>query len=85
MTDVAQKSQQHAIIGIVVSDSMTNTVVVEVEHKIKHPEYHKFVTRKKRFVANVADVTCKVGDKVSLKQIRPISKTKKWQVSAIVH
>lgn len=84
MTDSTQKNQQ-SVIGLVISDRMAKSVVVEIETKIKHKAYHKFVTRKKKLVANVDGVSCKVGDKVALIQIRPVSKTKKWQVQQVIN
>jgi small subunit ribosomal protein S17 len=62
--------------GVVVSDKMKDTVVVLVERYVKHPKYEKFIKRKKKFKAHDAGNTKKIGDKVEIKETKPISKDK---------
>lgn len=66
--------------GKVVSTKMAKTVVVAVDHYVKHPKYGKFIVRTKRYQAHCEDGGLKVGDKVTIKETRPISKNKKFVV-----
>jgi small subunit ribosomal protein S17 len=70
--------------GVVVSDKMDKTVVVEVEDRIKHPRYAKIIRRTKRYKAHDGDNACGVGDRVRLMETRPISATKRWRVAEIL-
>ena len=66
--------------GVVVSDKMDKTVTVKVEHRIMHPLYKKFIRRTKKYAAHDENNACKIGDTVSIRECRPISKRKKWEV-----
>ena len=66
--------------GVVVSDKMAKTVVVEVGRFIKHPKYGKYVTSTKRYKAHDENNKFKVGEKVSIREVRPISKDKTFEV-----
>ena len=66
--------------GTVVSDKMKDTVVVLVERYEKHPKYEKFIKRKKRFKAHDAGNTRKVGERVDIRETKPISKDKHFVV-----
>ena len=66
--------------GVVVSDKMDKTVVVNVERKFLHPLYKKYIKRSKRYHAHDENNTHKVGDTVSIQECRPLSKTKRWEV-----
>ena len=70
--------------GLVVSDKMDKTVVVEVEDRVKHPKYGKVIRRTKRYKAHDAENACGVGDRVVLTETRPLSATKRWRVSQII-
>jgi small subunit ribosomal protein S17 len=70
--------------GLVVSDKMDKTVVVEVEDRVKHPKYGKVIRRTKRYKAHDAENACGVGDRVVLMETRPLSATKRWRVSRIL-
>ena len=70
--------------GLVVSDKMDKTVVVEVEDRVKHPKYGKVIRRTKRYKAHDAENACGVGDRVLLTETRPLSATKRWRVSQIL-
>jgi small subunit ribosomal protein S17 len=82
MTEKAKKVRERR--GIVVRDRMEKTVVVEVTRKVRHPKYHKFITRRARYKAHDAENACKVGDQVILEETRPLSKTKRWRIKEIV-
>jgi small subunit ribosomal protein S17 len=70
--------------GIVISDKMDKTVVVQVDRLVKHPVYLKYVRRRAKFKAHDENNTCQKGDRVVIAETRPFSKTKRWQVSQIV-
>ena len=66
--------------GVVVSDKMDKTVIVNVERKFPHPLYKKYIKRSKRYHAHDENNTHKVGDTVNIQECRPLSKTKRWEV-----
>ena len=66
--------------GVVVSDACDKTIVVRVERRVMHPVYKKFIKRSKRYAAHDEANACKTGDVVSIRECRPISKTKRWEV-----
>ncbi|HIN21799.1 MAG TPA: 30S ribosomal protein S17 [Rhodospirillales bacterium] len=68
--------------GIVVSDKMDKTVIVEVERLVMHSLYKKFIRRSKKYSAHDENNACKVGDVVSIRECKPISKNKRWEVLA---
>ena len=70
--------------GIVVSNKMEKTVVVEVERLFRHPLYQKAVRRTSRFKAHDEKKECKVGARVRIMECRPLSKEKRWRVIKIL-
>ncbi len=74
------ESKKQQLIGIVVSDKMQKTVVVKVDSKKRHPKYHKSYTVSKKFKAHSENNEFKVGDRVIIESIRPMSKEKKFKV-----
>lgn len=71
-------------IGIVVSDKMDKTIVVQVERLVKHPVYKKYVRRRARYKAHDEGNACKVGDKVMIEECRPLSREKRWGVRQVI-
>lgn len=71
-------------IGRVMSNKMDKTVVVAVERLIQHPLYKKIVKRITKFKAHDEKKECKVGDKVSIIEGRPLSREKRWRVLKII-
>ena len=71
-------------VGEVVSDKMDKTIVVQVERRFPHPKYHKVVTSYKKFYAHDEKNNAKMGDQVRIEETRPLSKTKRWRLTAIV-
>ena len=71
-------------IGIVVSNKMDKTVVVEVLSQEKHPLYKKFVKKTKKYKAHDAENACGIGDTVEIMETRPLSKDKYHRVVRIV-
>ena len=70
--------------GLVVSDKMDKTVVVEVEDRVKHALYGKVMRRTSRLKAHDENNDCGIGDSVQLMETRPLSATKRWRVVSIV-
>jgi small subunit ribosomal protein S17 len=68
--------------GTVVSDKCDKTVIVRVERRFMHPLYKKYITRSNKYAAHDEDNRCKVGDQVRIRECRPISKRKCWEVLA---
>ncbi|MDR1026252.1 MAG: 30S ribosomal protein S17 [Lactobacillus sp.] len=66
--------------GVVVSDKQDKTVVVSVERQVMHPVYKKFIKRSKKYAAHDENNEFKIGDKVSIVESKPYSKTKAWAV-----
>ena len=70
-------------VGIVSSDKMTKTVVVRVDRLVKHPVYRKYVKKRKKFMAH-DELGAKIGDKVKIRETRPLSARKRWCVIEII-
>ncbi len=68
------------MMGTVVSDAADKTIVVRVNRRVKHPIYKKFITRSNQFMAHDEGNICKIGDTVRIRECRPISKRKSWEV-----
>lgn len=66
--------------GKVVSDKADKTITVLVERRVMHPVYKKFITRSKKYAAHDEENKFKIGDAVKIRECRPISKSKTWEV-----
>ena len=75
------KTGKRTLRGVVVSDKMDKTVVVSVSRFVKHPLYGKFYKISKKYKAHDENNKYKVGDKVEITEVRPISKDKKFKVT----
>ena len=71
-------------VGKVVSDKMDKTIVVAIEDNVRHPKYGKIIKRTVKIHAHDEGNICGIGDKVSVMETRPLSKTKKWRLVEIV-
>jgi small subunit ribosomal protein S17 len=71
-------------IGIVVSEKMNKTIIVEVARKVKHPMYGKFVKKSSTFAAHDEKNESHEGDTVRIAETRPLSKTKCWRLVEII-
>ena len=76
-------NQRRRITGVVTSNKMTRTVVVEITRTFQHPLYHKVVHSSKRVKAH-DELGCQIGDRVQIVESRPISHDKRWVVEAIL-
>ena len=71
-------------VGEVVSNKMSKTIVVKVERRFPHAQYKKIVTAYNKFYAHDEKNEAKVGDRVRIRETRPLSKTKSWRLVEIV-
>jgi small subunit ribosomal protein S17 len=82
--ETAVRNRRKVREGLVVSDKMDKTVVVEVEDRVKHRMYGKVLRRTSRLKAHDEQNSCGVGDRVLLMENRPLSATKRWRVVEIL-
>ncbi len=66
--------------GVVISDKMDKSVIVEVSRTVLHPLYQKYVRKRTRFMAHDETNACKVGDRVRIIESRPLSRRKRWRI-----
>lgn len=77
-------TSERQVIGKVVSDKMNKTIVVQVERKVKHTLYKKYVKRFSKMYAHDEENTSRMGDIVLIQQSRPLSKTKRWKLVQVI-
>ena len=77
-------SRRKVRVGTVVSNKMDKTVVVKVMRHAEHPLYGKRIIKSKKYVAHDEENVCGVGDQVRIRETRPLSKTKRWELVEIV-
>ncbi len=70
--------------GLVISDKMDKSAVIKVERKVRHPLYGKYIRRSTKLHIHDENNECRAGDTVSVKQCRPLSKTKSWTLVEII-
>jgi|TARA_R110002073_G_scaffold336208_1_gene530891 small subunit ribosomal protein S17 len=71
-------------VGVVSSNKMDKSIVVNDVTRVKHPMYGKFVLKTKKFVAHDEKNDCNIGDTVKIMETRPLSKTKRWRLVEIL-
>jgi len=71
-------------IGVVTSNKMDKSITVEIERRVKHPIYGKFVKKTSRFMAHDEKNECNIGDTVRIMETRPLSKNKCWRLVEII-
>ena len=71
-------------VGVVVSDKMDKTIVVEIRTRVKHPLYGKIMNRTEKFKAHDENNECGIGDTVRVMETRPLSKDKRWRLVEVV-
>ena len=77
---MSERGLSRTRVGVVVSDKMNKSVVVEVQRTVQHPLYKKYIRKRSRFVAHDEANECSVGDKVRIIESRPLSKSKRLRV-----
>jgi small subunit ribosomal protein S17 len=71
-------------VGVVVSNKMNKSITVEIERRVKHPIYGKFVKKTSRFMAHDETNDSHIGDTVRIQETRPLSKNKCWRLLEII-
>ncbi len=84
MIAMKTRGMRRQVVGTVVSNKMDKTIVVQVNRQVKHPLFHKYISRRTKYAAHDADNLCRIGDKVLIAESRPLSKTKSWRVLEVV-
>jgi len=79
-----QQATNRTLTGRVSSNKMDKSITVEVERKVKHPIYGKYIRRSTKVHAHDENNECNIGDTVTVEQCRPISKSKTWRLVQIV-
>ena len=77
---MSERGLRKTRVGRVVGDKMEKSVTVEVERKVLHPLYKKYLRKRTRFMAHDEKNECRVGDQVRIIETRPLSKNKRWRV-----
>ena len=72
-------------VGQVISTNMQKTIVVQVERRVPHPLYRRIVSQRKKFHAHDETGEARVGDRVTITECRPLSKTKSWKLTEVLH
>lgn len=83
MTETKTESKGRTISGKVVSNKMDKSITVLIERRVKHPVYGKYVTKSTKVHAHDEANACREGDVVTVREVRPISKTKTWSLVSI--
>ena len=81
---MAERGNRKTRTGVVVSDKMDKTMVVEIRTRVKHPLYGKIMNRTTRLKAHDEENACGVGDRVMVMETRPLSKDKRWRLTQII-
>ena len=79
-----ERNRRKVRVGMVVSNAADKTAVVVIERLVRHPQYKRYIRRRKRFSIHDETNQCNVGDKVRFMETRPLSKTKRWRLVEIV-
>ena len=81
---MSERNIRKTRVGTVVSDKMDKTVGGAIQDNVRHPLYKKIIKRTVKFKAHDEQNACGVGDKVEIMETRPLSKDKRWRVTAII-
>ena len=81
---MSDKDNRKTLTGVVVSDKMNKTVTVAIVRKVKHPHVGKYLTKTTKLMAHDEKKEAKAGDQVRIKEVRPISRNKRWMVIEIL-
>ncbi len=79
-----ERNNRKSQTGVVVSDKMDKTVVIEVSSHVRHPLYKKYIKRTVRLKAHDENNECGIGDTVRVMETRPLSKDKHWRVVSLI-
>ena len=84
MTEEVEKKEKKSITGKVVSNSMEKTVTVSIERRLRHPLYNKYIYKTTKILVHDEEMVSKVGDIVSIRESKPISKNKSWILNKVI-
>jgi small subunit ribosomal protein S17 len=79
-----RETNARTAVGKVISDKMQKTIVVMVERTVKHPKYGKMIKRSTKMHAHDENHISKIGNTVKIRETRPLSKTKSWEVVEVI-
>ena len=87
MTEATQGERGHrkTRTGVVVSDKMEKTIVVQIDRMVMHPIYKKYVRRRVKYKVHDERNEARVGDTVLIEECRPLSRHKRWRMKTITH
>ena len=71
-------------VGSVISNKMDKSVVVQVDRRIRHKLYGKYISKRVKYMADDPNNICNIGDVVLIEECRPLSKNKRWRVRSVV-
>jgi len=83
-TTTEARGARRRIIGVITSNKMQKTVVVQVERRVKDPKFRKYTTTRVRYKAHDEKNEFKIGDRVEIVETRPLSKDKRWRVARLI-
>lgn len=83
-TDTAKETRTRTVVGRVMSNKMQQTATVQVERRIKHPIYGKYMRRSKKYHVHDENNELNIGDMVQIRECRPLSKTKSWTLDKVL-
>lgn len=84
MTQEKQRGSRNEVVGEVVSDKMNKTISVRTFRLEKHSKYGKYIRRSSVFKAHDEENQARIGDKVRIKEVRPLSKLKRWKLIELI-
>lgn len=79
-----EKTIKKTKVGVVVSDKMEKSIVVQTERLIRHKVYGKFIRRHIKYMADDPESLCKIGDRVLIEECRPLSRKKRWRLLEVI-
>lgn len=79
-----ESKKARTLVGRVVSDRMDKSISVVVERLVEHPLYRKYVRKSSKLMAHDETNECNEGDKVTIEECRPISKSKSWRLQRVI-
>ncbi len=82
--EITAKSNRRILMGKVASNKMDKTIVVTIVRQVAHPIYKKYFKRSNRMMAHDPNNECKIGDTVKIRESRPLSAKKRWELYEIV-
>jgi len=84
METTAERGARRELVGVVTSDKMTKTVVVQVTRRVKAPKFSKYVSKRTKYKAHDEHGEYHTGDTVMIVESRPLSKDKRWRVAKLI-